>query len=97
MAEKHIEPGIVSPEEVLLRWPLKPVPRHLIPDEAHQHAVEFKKQSAATSDQIDQLMQRHNDGLDLDSYFQKKLEAAELEWEDEPPKAEVSVAASRLK
>jgi hypothetical protein len=73
------------------------VPRHLIPDAAHQHAVEFKKQSAATSDQIDQIMQRHNDGLDLDSYFQKRLEAAELDWEDEPPKAEVGVAASRLK
>jgi hypothetical protein len=51
---------------------------------AHQHAVEFKKQSAATSDQIDELMQRHNDGLDLDSYFQKRLEAAELDWEDSP-------------
>lgn len=88
MAHKHIEPGIVTPQEALLRWPLKPVPRHLIPDEAHQHAVEFKKQSAATPEQIDELMARHNDGLDLDSYFQKKLETIELDWEDAPSKAE---------
>jgi hypothetical protein len=97
MAEKHIEPGIVTPEEVLLRWPLEPVPRHLIPDEAHQHAVEFKKQSAATSEQIDQLMLQHNDGLDLESYFQKRLEAAELDWEDGPSKAEAGPTAPRLK
>ncbi len=88
MTEKHKEPGLVTPEEVLLRWPITPVPRHLIPDEAHEHAVEFKKQSAATPEQIHDLMLRHNDGLDLDRYFQKKLEQTELNWEAGPSIAE---------
>ena len=75
MSAKHTEPGIVAPEQVLLCWPLSPVPSRLIPDEAHKQAVEFKKQSGASPEQIDDLMRRHNDGLDLDKYFQRKLEA----------------------
>ena len=86
MAENHIEPSIVTPEEALTSWPLKPVPRHLIPDEAHGHAVEFKKQSGASPDQIENLMRRHNGGLELDSFFEKKLEAIELDWQAAPAK-----------
>jgi len=71
-------------EEVLLQWPLKAVPRHLISDEAHQYAVEFKKQSGASPEQIEDLMDRYNHGLDLEAYFEKKLETAELDWDDGP-------------
>lgn len=87
MTQKHIEPGVVTPDELLQNWPLKAVPRHLIPDEGHHHAVEFKKQSGASPEEIENLMARYNDGLDLDSYFEKKLEAIELDWEDGPAKA----------
>ena len=34
MVAKHIEPGAVDINELLVHWPLRAVPRHLIPDEA---------------------------------------------------------------
>ena len=87
MVTNHIEPGLVDIDELLRNWPLEPVPRHLIADEAHHHAVEFKKQSGAAPEQIDDLMQRSGGGLDLDKYFEKKLEAVEMAWENGPPKS----------
>lgn len=69
------ENEIVDLDALLLRWPVEPVPRHLISQQAHHHAVEFKKQSGASSERIDELMAQFNDGADLDRYFEKRLES----------------------
>ncbi len=77
MTEKHIEPGGVDLHELLTKWPLEAVPHHVLSQEAHHHAIEFKKQSGATPEQIDELMLRLNAGRDLDDYFERKLEKVE--------------------
>ncbi len=84
---KHVEPVVGNLDNLIIDWPMRPVPRHLVPDEAHHHAVEFKKQSGAAPEQIDDLMRSLGESLDLDKYFEKKLEAIEMDWEDGPPKS----------
>lgn len=84
MTSVHKEPGVINIVDLLKNWPMTPVPRHLIPQQAHAHAVEFKKQSGASPDAIVELISKYNVDGDLDQYFEGRLTDLVLQDERSP-------------